>query len=48
MLKSRLAALQKQYGEKEGKNIYDKMETEGKNKRVKKQPKKKAFKRFKK
>jgi hypothetical protein len=45
-MQSRLKALQKQYGEEEGKDIYFKMESEGKNK--KKTPKKKKFRRFKK
>jgi hypothetical protein len=48
VLKSRMAALQKQYGEKEGKKIYFKMEEEGKNKRAQPKTKKKKFKRFKK
>lgn len=35
LMKSRMSALQKQYGEKKGKEIYYKMEEEGKNKRKK-------------
>jgi len=35
ILKSKMKALQKQYGKEEGKSIYDKLEAEGKNKRVK-------------
>jgi len=47
-VEARLNALKKQYGDEEGESIYNKMESEGKNKRVKKQPKKKKFRRFKK
>jgi len=48
LMQSRMKALQKQYGDKEGESIYNKMEEEGKNTRAKKTPKKKKFKRFKK
>jgi len=47
-MQSRLTALKKQYGDKEGESIFNKMESEGKNTRVKKEPKKKKFRRFKK
>ena len=36
IMKSRMKALQKQYGKKEGESIYYKMEQEGKNKSKKK------------
>lgn len=47
ILKSRMKALKKQYGEKEGEAIYNKMESEGKNRRIEKpsvKSKKKIFK----
>lgn len=47
-MKSRLKALKKQYGDKEGAAIFSKMEKEGKNVRVRVKAKKKKFKRFKK
>lgn len=43
-MKSRLAALKKRYGEKEGQEIYFKMEEEGKNKRKKPKKNKVKFK----
>lgn len=39
ILKSRMKALQKQYGKKEGEAIYNKMESEGKNLRKRKKSK---------
>ena len=47
-MQSKMKALKKQYGEEKGKEIYFKMESEGKNIRKKSTPKKKKFKRFKK
>lgn len=48
ILKSRMKALKKQYGEKEGEAIYNKMESEGKNIRInKKSPAKSRKKIFK-
>jgi len=44
MMESKMKALQKRYGDKEGKDIYDKLEKEGKNQRVKKKSKKNPFK----
>ena len=47
IMKSRMAALKKQYGDKEGEEIYYKMEAEGKNKKAKKKPVKKRRKKLK-
>jgi len=44
ILKSKMKALQKRYGKKEGEDIYNKLEKAGKNQRVKKKPKKNVFK----
>jgi hypothetical protein len=44
IMKSKMKALQKRYGKKEGEDIYNKLEKEGKNVRVKKKPKKNVFK----
>jgi len=44
IMKSKMKALQKRYGKKEGEDIYNKLEKEGKNKRAKKKPKKNPFK----
>jgi hypothetical protein len=47
IMKSRMKALKKQYGDKKGEDIYYAMEQEGKNKRKKKKPAKaKKVKRF--
>lgn len=35
-MQSKMKALKKRYGDKEGEDIYNKLEKEGKNKRVKK------------
>lgn len=48
IMESRMKALKKQYGDKKGEEIYNKMEQEGKNVPKKKTPTKKKVKPFKK